>query len=404
LDLFASTGEPPRTPRTRKRGGFGGTLVALGGIVLLVAVALGVVVVEMLSRRGPATSSGGGFAGEIRKADLIFALRKPPEPWVADSSAQNAIGANVLAFQRAEPSAWVALSVRDFGTRDPLPSDLREKVRTQLEKGFDHVPADLTAEPVEWAGRKAERYSFRAVYRPTGEACVGDYFVLGSQGVGYWFCSWCPENAALGLADELAGIRDGFRLLDERTNWEPTAVAERIIRGNSAEVPYQLTDYERVWATPKLKTPADEDPKADLLLEGLLKTQGRGDAKPRAEVVVMVLDGGDLKAARRYVEARYKKLYEGSGNEINFEELTGEPDGEPMAVVPSTPETPVAGYKLTIGGADPFRSADKLIVLSAIESGGKTVIVEASCPWKERAIWERRLAQLAGSLKAGQGQ
>jgi hypothetical protein len=41
----------------------------------------------------------------------------------------------------------------------------------------------------------------------------------------------------------------------------------------------------------------------------------------------------------------------------------------------------------------------KLIVVAAIEVNGKVVAVEAICPWDQRAIWERRLVNLAGSLR-----
>ena len=44
-----------------------------------------------------------------------------------------------------------------------------------------------------------------------------------------------------------------------------------------------------------------------------------------------------------------------------------------------------------------------LLVVSAIATNGKTVVVEATCPWKQRAIWERRMVYLVGTLTSTSG-
>lgn len=392
-----AVGGTVRTP-ARRSGGFGGTILALGGVILLVAVAVGVVVVSMVARRGQLPRGGGG-ANEFQKADLNFAFGKPGEGWAPDPATQNALGVNAFAFKKGEGDAWIAFSAKDYKDQDVRPSEVKERVLEHLNKAFDNLPPELPPEPVEWAGHKAEKYTFRAVYKPTGEPCEGEAYTLGYKGVAYWYYSWAPEKSAADRAEELTALRNGFRTLDMREKWEPTKLSERVLRSKAGL--YKLIDYGQVWAEPKSKDPADEDPKADLIRTGTLKNQGRGDFRPTAELVVMVIDGGadPLDAGKSYVEKRYQAFAKIRGDAITFADLTGDPEGDPP-VGPETSDAPVARVKLTVGGADAFRSADKLIVISAVAAEGKVVVAEASCPWKERAVWERRLMQLLGSLKA----
>lgn len=386
-DRRAAAARNPSRPSGSNR-----TAWVAGGIIGCLTLGLCAIIAAALSNRGtgdprPLT------ADEIRQTDLNFSFRKPPSPWAADAEAQTALGVNAFAFARLEPDGWIALGVRDYANREPRPDELREKMHDHLGRAFENLPAELTGETVERAGHKATRYPFRAVYKPTGAVCAGRCTVFSVKGVGYWFFAWCPEASAVTLADELTALESGFRILDGRAGWTPKVVPERVVRGKSAN--YQLRDREGLWQEPKYKQPADEDPKADLVLEGVLKTaRESGDAKPQAELVAFVLDGGDepLAVARRYVKDRYKKRYAETGTGIELTEVTAEADANPG----------VLRLKLAVGGSGSFRSADKLLVLSAIAVEGKIAAAEASCPWKERAVWEPILMPLTGSLSPGE--
>jgi hypothetical protein len=39
-----------------------------------------------------------------------------------------------------------------------------------------------------------------------------------------------------------------------------------------------------------------------------------------------------------------------------------------------------------------------------MEANGRIIAVEATCLWREREIWERRLVNLAGSLTSTEGK
>ena len=183
--------------------------------------------------------------------------------------------------------------------------------------------------------------------------------------------------------------------MDYRDNWAPTAIVERVHR--SKDGLYRITDAERVWDTPKGKDPTDEDEKAVLFLRGVLKGRDRRDFNPTADLVVLVLDGGGdaLATGKKYVENRYGQL-----PEAKIEELSTPPEGDPP-IGSEEGGIPSVRFKVTRGGADSLRSADKLVVVSAVESEGKVIVAEAACPWRERAIWERRLVQFVGTLSPG---
>ena len=78
-----------------------------------------------------------------------------------------------------------------------------------------------------------------------------------------------------------------------------------------------------------------------------------------------------------------------------IEEMTGEPTGDPPAGE-MTDGAVVTRLKVKYRGAD--SSVNKLVVFSAVASGGKLVVVYANCQWKDLPYWERRLMQIVGSL------
>ena len=59
----------------------------------------------------------------------------------------------------------------------------------------------------------------------------------------------------------------------------------------------------------------------------------------------------------------------------------------------------VTRLKVSPGGAYASKSAEKLVVYAAIETPDGVVVAEASCPWAQREVWEKRLIQLVGSLR-----
>ena len=83
--------------------------------------------------------------------------------------------------------------------------------------------------------------------------------------------------------------------------------------------------------------------------------------------------------------------------EFVFEEIKAPVTGDDPIGEPPAELIPTIRLKMTHPKSPDSAS---LIVVSAIESNGKVIAVEATCLWKERTIWEKRLVNLAGSLQS----
>ena len=374
--------------------GVGGYLAVVGGLMLVLGIVGAVFFFTARSKQGLIFRSGDGGAGGIQNRDYNFGLKKPGGPWVTDQETQNKLGANVTGFTRPDPRAWAAFAVHDYEKRNPSSYELQQSMTETLLRVFDNLPASFDVQPVPWAGHDGLKCEFRGVYLPTGESCYGYCMMLAHQGVGYWYYVWAPEQNVEAVAGEMAGLVAGFRTLDARDGWSERAPAKRVYRGR--EHKFALTDYARLWEKPDLKDATDEDEKGVMVLEAELEGQSRGDFAPTADLVVLALDGAaadPLAVARAYIEKRYTIF-----PEIGIGEWTGDPAGDPP-VGPEDDSVPVVRLKVTYGGGDTLRSADKLVVFTAVASGDETIVAEASCPWRERPLWERRLMQIVRSLR-----
>ncbi|OWK34718.1 hypothetical protein FRUB_09560 [Fimbriiglobus ruber] len=367
------------------------------GVTAVIVVIFTVILVSLLSRsRVTESRTTVATSDELRVADKNFAYKMPPAPWAKDQGTQNDLSVTAFALHRADPDAWVALSVSDFKDRMPLQNELRDKVRDHLNRVFANLPPDLAFEPVKWAGHEASKCQFRGEHKTSGTVCVGEAYVMAYKGVGYWFYGWAGERDVGAVADQLDELRERFRTLDLREKWTDRVGNEIVHRSKDGK--YKLSNYEAIWKVPPGSDPTtDGDKKADLLLQGQIK-QARRDFPPKATLVVAILEGsGDAAdVATAHVRKRFTPDPEVFGP-TEITEITSDPAGDP----PVGPETAgVPTYRLKASpGKEASRAAEKLIVYSAINVGNEIVVAYAYCSWTEREIWERRLVQFVGSLR-----
>ncbi len=382
---------PAPTP-TGRRDGIGSSLLAVGGVLLAVAVLAGVVMTAVLLKKnlGGDTPTGAASA-DIRDADRNFSFTPPGGDWAADPDTRTALGVNVVALHRtAAPEACAALAVKDFGSRTPLASELRDQMTATLSRVLDDLPAEPLLEPTTWAGQPAMVWKFRGQHKATGTVSAGEAVTTTFRGVGYWFYGWAAERDYDPAAS--AKVRDGFRLLDGRANWAPTAASEVTFRSQAGG--YRLTAYEKIWDL--VPTPADGP---ELELKGVLRSRGKRDFPPRAEVRVWRrADAGDpMSVADALVRKENTRDAEAFGKS-EFTELTDPPAGDAPPGPDDLPATPVRRLNVTYGSDDTGKTR-RLLAFAAVRVGGDVVVAAASCPWDEREVWERRLVQLLGSLK-----
>ncbi len=392
----ASPPDPPRTaPPPKQRWSNRSSVLAIGGGLVVLAAVVGVAA-ALLVKRPP--TPGPTASGQLAVADKNFAYTIPAG-WDRDPATQNAVGANVVGFKRtAGPAAWAALAVTDFDTREPTPSDLRGEVTRQLGRLFIGVPAELPMEPTTWAGRPARRALFRGEHRTTAVPCVGEVTVLSYKGLAYWFTGWAAEADAKAVAADLDAARDGFRLLDRREGWTPRATPEVVFRGVKNNSPFRLSTTEAIWTAAAVDSPTVEDPKAELMLTGVVRGPAARDRPPTAQVVVMVLpaDGDPATQAEKYVRNRYARDPELFGP-VEVKPVAGDIQGDPLPEVPDAAPAVRLSVRHTREGVS--TTADKLVVYAALAVGTDLVVAEASCPLNERGTWERRLVRFVGSLR-----
>lgn len=332
----------------------------------------------------------------LESAEYNFAYEFPAPPWQKDTSPPLAARANLFALRRGEGESHAAFAASQFNTHNPQPGELREPLVDRLRQLFDE-PELTPQNGAMWAGQPAVAYTFRGIERDTRTTCIGEAYAIGYQGIGYWCLTWGPEREAGILIDEFAELRANFRLLDHRRDWKPTASPFEVYPGHALD--YKIIDTERWWKKPPRLEPEDVDPRADLVLWAEYQFKQRVDVKPKAELIVYILepsDGDPVDAVRRLIRERYDKESDLFG-ETKVTELRDEPQGDPPA---HTEQQGIETIRLRADSQrDPKRS--RLHVLAAIVVDGKVVGVEAHCPLADRHLWERRLIHIAGSLRPG---
>jgi len=340
---------------------------------------------------------GRGNDAKLREHNLSF--EPPASPWVVDDDTRARLGPPIiLAFKRSNPDAFIAIGAKNFDTRDPRPSELKNAADRVLDRVFGEVRQEPRAGLTLLGQPAVHAFKFEAQSKD-GPNVAGLCLDTSYKGIGYWYLAWAAEKDAGEQEATFAEVRDKLKLGKNRENWTSKEQPIRTFGGHALS--YQLLDGEDMWKEPdeKDRPAAGEDPNADLLLLAKVKQKGR-DFADEATLVAMILDGntGDpLSRARKYVEEQRTQRVKEAGEKLMpmFIERTGVPDGDPPSNPVDAP-TPIVRLQMTVPGAS---NSSKLLVISAIKIGDKLVAVEAFCAWKDREAFEAKLMQIAGSLR-----
>lgn len=363
--------------------------------ILLVVTTAIIVGVMVFSRLG----SGGGSGSNLVYEERNVMYRFPVPNWDRDDDTKSLLSVNLLGLKRGDTSVRIAIEARDYGTRNAQPGELQESIKDKLKPLFEDL--DLNEQPGgTLAGQPALKLTFRgnATTKLGTGVYVGEAYGLGHKGIGYLFIALAPEGEANYLRDELDDLRQRLKLLDLRENWKETSSASQLLVGQEAD--YRLTDGDGWWK--KLPDPRIEDPKADTAYDADFKSKVKRDVKPRARVAVLLLEPTDdnpVSTMRTYLREQYDKFY----GLKNWDEIKEPPQGDSAA---AGEQKGIETLRFRVSGAD--ANTTKLVVLSAIKmdaqtaDGVKTMVVgvHAACPIEFQIYWERRLMQLAGSLRA----
>lgn len=359
------------------------------GMVLLVATGLFVFLVALMrmNRTDPSTNDEQFFA------DHSVAIRTPAEPWTRDRDGETELNLNLGVYRRLSPDARIGYAGQKQDGRNARKSELTLFMNDRLKRLCENL--NLEERPGEnWLGQPAVKYEFRGTTKSQA-VIVGECLGVSIKGIAYYFFAWAPEREIAQAVAEFDLAKTRIRLVNPQRAWTEKKPELALFPGKSAD--YTVTDGERIWNVPKNSQPTDEDPLADLLLRAEIKPKGsREDLVFKADLYSYVLPSSPdpMKAASEFVLTRKSRNPELFA-EFQFEELKELPVGdEPQGDQPTDP-VPTRRWKMTHPKSP---ESARLIVVSAIDANSKIVAVEATCLWRQREVWERRLVAIAGSL------
>ncbi|MCS6864099.1 MAG: hypothetical protein RMJ56_09955 [Gemmataceae bacterium] len=385
-------------PRGANR--FQAIILAIIAIVLMSGSALAVIF--MITRRSEPTAQ----STLTRLPDINMVLHEVPAGWQRDEELRAKLaGPYVLAFRHEQPEAYVAIGAwepKEKG-RMPRPSEMRADLDAAFPKLFDVQTVDKQPpHETAWLGQTIAAgmgHTFRAQSQD-GLIWRGEAYAVAYKGLAYYWLSWCGENDYDTMKSHFAEFRGKFQLLDLRKNWKETR--SNVTHYKGEQIPYTLTDADDRWRpvpANELQMFKEAEGELDQRLRIVITPRNDPRGQPAtAELSVYVLDtsGGDAtQIARQYAE-KLETARVGAAGPPTFHELTDEVQGDPIPTDVPSP-TPVIRLATNVKDA---QNANRLIVVSGLTIGNKTVVVVCWCPLTERARFEKRLVQIASSLRS----
>jgi hypothetical protein len=383
-------------------------LAGIAAVLMAGTVIAGLYLVLFRHRGG---DPGGPEAG-VQMPDLNVAVEGAPPGWLRDDNVRSKIGPPyIISYRREGPEAYVAFGATEPEKgRMPRPSEMRRDMMTPFPKLFDTstlerqppAAADWLGEAVSTHEAHPSGFTFRA-QSTDGVIWRGETYTVANKGVAYFWLAWCPENDYEGLKGDFAAFRANCKLLNLRDDWRETRSSVNDFKGDS--VPYTLSDAEGLWREVPAADLAElkkAEPDLDKRLRMSLTPRRDRKARPEyAELSVYLLTTADAdppRAAKQFAEELETNRIKQANSDFKppeFAELTDPPQGDPTP--PGAPAPATAVRLLSSVKESP--SANRLIVASAVKSGGKTVVVVCWCEAAKRDLFETKFVQIASSLR-----
>jgi hypothetical protein len=353
--------------------------LVIGGFLLIVA--LGLVGIMVWSN---GISNGGLLGGNAYKnSDFNFSLQKRPG-WEEDRALKEKFGVRMLAQQRANPTAYMALDTLDPKDRTPSVREMDAQARKLLGNYFKKT---LEADPMkdgEVAGEKANWFAF---FGENDEiAARGEVYFFADQGIGYWIYTWAAEGDYKGLQSDFAELRNGFAILGKRDKWEQVQSRQIVLTGAKVKN-YQLVDTTGRWEKEADSELDAYDPKADLALKAddpnsKIKSLG-------ANLVVMVLDNAPdaVAAAKAHILAKHKREGYPATRISDVEgELPKDRVGESKGHL----------LKWRISNGD---GRERYALVGIVPRAKDMLVIYAEAPWERRFTWEEAFQRIVESVQ-----
>ncbi len=365
----------------------------LFGVGVVALMAAGIAIWFKLSPNKPEPDSTGGPKMIFKEVNMGF--ESLPSPWAQDSEMRRLLDAPfLLVYKRENPEAYMAFGARDYKTREPRASELRDELSKALNKIVEPESRKEFAEEIDkfWMGQPTRGYKFSGVQR-SGGSVEGEAMAVSHNGVAYWFISMTGANDI--YEEQKSAFFDGrsrSQLLDLRKDWKAKEGAT--VDYKNTEIGYTLRDPDGLW---KEVDDKDREKDADKMLTVALGK--KINLQKHGTLLVHVLPGSDdpIAEARRFVtERRAAEIKTANPNlSAEFADRTDPPTDQPANTVEQSSK--VIRLRSTVKNAS---TQNRLYVVSGAKVGEHTVVVQAWCDWGEHDDFEGMFMQIAGSLRS----
>ncbi len=355
--------------RSRKKVVLACVFVVVAGVLVLTFILLRDQLLG--SKENHASGPGGSYNGEIRNLrnsqEKVFGVLGATSVWKLDSSLRSGLKA-VLALQKTDADAWLAVGAKDFGTRKPRDAELVKEGKEHLENFFgETLELAEKTDTTELAGQTAQRLEFKGQIKQVfwqGEC----YLLMAAPTL---------EEAQQELTD-LQRDNRGFVLIDERRGWREQPPTLDTFQGS--KVPLALSAPEGVW---EKKDPAEVDENGVLLLYGrYLKEK---DNRKNSQVMVVAVEKQAkeaLKSARAYFEDKKKE----ENKDYQLEPISDKAEGTLTA---GKWKIPYVELRVQLG-TQPTR----YFLVAALDNAGQTIAILCDSTWESRQIWRQDFLDL----------
>lgn len=382
------------------------TVIGLFGVLGIA----GIVVLAIILSKGGSTGDetgpavpGKGFVGMVRtldnKDERVFRLLLHDAGWVGEREARSALGA-VTAWRNVDWDVWLAVVVRDYGTRKPREAELIRVGVDRLEKFYgETLEMEAYAEPAVLSGRKVQRLAFKGQIGAVVH--WGELYMFAHHGFGYWFFIGGPTEAETQQAlAQLEREKLGLVVSTQRSGWRDQPPRFETFTASSSN--FTMAGEEGVWEKFRAK---NEDERGELSLLGRFqeeKEAGKADAKfdnrKNAAVLVVALDPQPdlqqaMKAGVAYVET--KKKEEGMAYRLD-------PIGEagPEAALGKLEDIGnrkgrIAEFTLKYG-----EEPQRYMLVGVVNEPGVSWVIRCDSTWQYRQIWREDFRDLLRTFKA----
>lgn len=382
----------------------------LGLLALVLMMGLAALVLVLLANKGSSPTQGTGkTAGLPRpgervrgdysiptRSETVFQFAWSADTWSPDFDVQDNLQA-ALALKRRFPKGWLAIVVKDYGTRNPREDELKKDGAFLVGKVFEKEPEKSEPKATRLLDQPAWQFNFSGKGKD-GEKWYGVCYALGYRGLGYWFIAGA---GGFREADEMLknavqpGKETAWFWPESRKNWAEKAPETEVFKG--AKHPLSLRVVKGQWKP----LPGLEDFEgADLGLYGAHEDERFGTVKNNAKdgAVLVIVAKTESKTPKAALDEYVKKLTEEKVGESGDYKLApvGGKDAEDDTF--KLGGRPAARAELVLS----FDKEPRRYYLIAVTvDDGQMYVVRCECAWNVRDYWKNEFTALLQGFKVG---